>query len=213
MYWIINGRCRSAKIRRRTASNESANVYTLVWIFLSVGCKFNLKNRSHRSSSTLPRPWYTYYVRMLLCLLQKTLGSHSASSYVVPTQQGRVLFICFLTKWHYPNLSSFYKVWCWPIWNDWTRILFAPSRWPGNIVISMMIISSTFTAINVCCSMFSSCIIASLGNITLQNIAGAKMIDQDSVVAFGLFGYALRKLHSGWVWPCKYWLIRCGLKK
>jgi peroxisomal membrane protein 2 len=33
-----------------------------------------------------------------------------------------------------------------------------------------------------------SCIIASLGNITLQNIAGAKMIDQDSVVAFGLFG-------------------------
>lgn len=35
---------------------------------------------------------------------------------------------------------------------------------------------------------FFSCIIASLGNITLQNIAGAKMIDQDSVVAFGLFG-------------------------
>ncbi|XP_025416983.1 PXMP2/4 family protein 3 [Sipha flava] len=34
----------------------------------------------------------------------------------------------------------------------------------------------------------TSCIIASLGNITLQNIAGAKMIDQDSVVAFGLFG-------------------------
>lgn len=60
----------------------------------------------------------------------------------------------------------------------------------------MMIISSVLTAINVHCSMFSSCIIASLGNITLQNIAGAKMIDQDSVVAFGLFGYALKKLFT-----------------
>lgn len=43
---------------------------------------------------------------------------------------------------------------------------------------------------------FTSCFISALGNVTSQKLNGAKFINQDKLIAFGLFGFVYYKIIS-----------------